>query len=136
MAPEKCLSRHPLPNGLTLEFWDLSRPTAGDRWQAVVEARLAIPLAPENLPLELQDRQSEVASSLGSPVVFAKQEIRNFVAADQLPDLVRKIASELLDSIQGYLGHPEFAPRFVRKKYQEFQERQSWLQHLPEPETP
>ncbi len=135
MRSEKLLSRHALPNGLTLEFWDLSRPTAGDRWQVVVEARLVIPVVPENLPPELQDKLDEVARSLGSSVIFSKQEIRNFVAAGEMSAMVKKIEAELFSSIHGYLGHPEFAPRFIRKTYKEFCERQAWQQYLQEPEN-
>jgi hypothetical protein len=134
MRQEKLLSRHSLPNGLTLEFWDLSTPTAGDRWQVVVEARLVIPVVLENLPPELQDKLDEVISSLGSPVIFAKQEVRNFVAAGEVPNVVKNIEAEMFTSIQRYLGHPEFASRFIRKKYKEFHERQSWLELLPETE--
>lgn len=135
MRHEKCLSRHPLPNGLTVEFWDLSKHTAGDRWQVVVEARVPIPLTPENLPPELQDRETEIASALGSPVMFTKQEIRNFIAVGEVPDLVEKIATQLYASIRGYLGHPEFARRFIRKQFKEYQERQAWQRYLEEKET-
>jgi hypothetical protein len=38
------MSRHPLNNGLTLEFWDYSRPIAGDRWFVLLEVRIAIPI--------------------------------------------------------------------------------------------
>ena len=31
MNPARLMVRHPLKNGLTLEFWDHSRPVAGDR---------------------------------------------------------------------------------------------------------
>ncbi|MEJ2071368.1 MAG: hypothetical protein P8X58_13355 [Syntrophobacterales bacterium] len=37
------MSLHPLNNGLTLEFWDYSRPIAGDRWFVLLEVRIAIP---------------------------------------------------------------------------------------------
>jgi hypothetical protein len=96
MQPEKVLSRYSLPNGLTLEFRDLSRPTAGDRWQVVVEAGIAVPVIPANLPPELPDRLEEVSRALGSEVVFAKQEIRNFVAAGELSGLIKQIVADLL----------------------------------------
>jgi hypothetical protein len=134
MRPEKLLSRHALSNGLTLEFWDQSHPTAGDRWQVAAKARIAMPVIPAHLPPELQDRLEEVRAALGSEAVFAKQEIRIFVAAGEVPGLLKQIEADLLASLRRYLGHPEFAPRFIRRKYQDFQERQSWLQHVPEAE--
>jgi hypothetical protein len=126
MTSEKVLTRQALPNGLTLEFWDLSKPTAGDRWQVVVEVRLAIPVTPDNLPPELKEKLSEAAAALGSPVLFTKQEVRNFVAAGEVAELVKKIVAEMLASLQDYLGHPQFAPRFLRKKFLEFQETRKW----------
>jgi len=42
----KLLDRHPLANGLTLEFWDHSRPLVRNRWFVRLEARIAIPLGP------------------------------------------------------------------------------------------
>lgn len=68
MRAEKLISRHPLDNGLTLEFWDLSRPMIGDRWIVVLEARIAVAIGPATLPPELQDREAEVVLGLGPEV--------------------------------------------------------------------
>jgi hypothetical protein len=132
MQTEKVLARHALPTGLTLEFWDLSKHTAGDRWQVVVEVRLAVPVTPGNLPPELQDKQDQVIAAVGSPVLFTKREVRNFIAAGELPELIDTIVDELVASLKGYLGHPQFAPRFLRKRFQEFLDRQKWY---PEEES-
>jgi hypothetical protein len=126
MQTEKFLSRHHLPNGLVLEFWDLSRPTAGDRWQVTVEVRVAIPIIPQNLPTAYQEKLGDIVAALGPQITFVKQEVRNFIGEREVPALVKKIEVELLASISGYLGHPEFAPRFIWKTYEDFQERQCW----------
>lgn len=126
MQTEKLLSRHALPNGLTLELWDLSRPMAGDRWQVVVEVRVDIPLTLGNLPSEHRHKVDDIMAALGSRVRFVKQEVRNFIAEKEIAALVRQIEAELLASIRGYLSHPEFAPRFIRKAYADFQARQRW----------
>jgi len=117
MNPEKLLSRHPLKNGLALEFWDLSRPMLGDRWQVVVEARVAIPVSGDTLPAELRPQLSQVISALGQEVVFVKQEVRNFVDTGEMAGLLKLIEEHLLASLKAYLGHPEFAARFIRKKF-------------------
>jgi hypothetical protein len=121
MNPGKLLSQHSLKNGLVLEFWDLSRPVAGDRFQVVVEARVAV--AAENLPPGLQPQAAQILSDLGEEAVFTKQEVRNFVAAGEVAALLAEIQDQLLSSLSAYLGHPEFAPRFIRKKYADFQEK-------------
>jgi len=47
---ESLLLSRLLPNGLTLEFFDLSRPMAGDRWQVILEVRLPIAVSAATLP--------------------------------------------------------------------------------------
>lgn len=117
MNSEKLLSRHTLKNGLLLEFWDLSRPMLGDRSQVVVEVRVAIAVTADTLPAELRPQLGQVTATLGQEVVFAKQEVRNFVDNAEIPNLLRLIEEQLLVSLHDYLGHPEFAARFIRKKY-------------------
>jgi len=117
MNPEKLLARHTLNNGLLLEFWDLSRPLAGDRWQVVVEARVAVGVTTGALPAELRGQGDQVIAALGEEMVFIKQEVRNFVAASEVADILKVIEEQLLTSLRGYLGHPAFAARFIRKKY-------------------
>jgi len=117
MQPAKLLSRRDLENGLILEFWDLSRPLAGDRWQVVVEIRVPVAVTPENLPADLRPQGEQVIAALGAEVVFVKQEERHFVAAADVPNLLAQVQEQLHSSLAAYLGHPEFAPRFIRKMY-------------------
>jgi hypothetical protein len=122
MRAERLLSQHSLANGLTLEFWDLSRPVLGDRWQVVVEARLAIPVNADNLPLELKDQASRVSAVLGAEMVFTKQEGRYFIPMAKVEDTVRTIEAALVASLSRYLGHPEFPVKFLRNKWRAIQE--------------
>jgi len=124
MDLEKLLSRHALNNGLVLEFWDLSRPVAGDRWQVVVEARVPLAVAADTLPPDLGPHLNQVIAVLGKNLVFTKQEVRNFIAVGQVADLLKRIEAQLLASLRGYLGHPEFAARLIRKRWAERQEKQ------------
>jgi hypothetical protein len=117
MNPEKLLSRHPLKNGLSLEFWDLSKPMVGDRWQVVVEARVAIAVTADTLPADLRPQAGQVMAALGEEVFFNKQEVRTFVAAGEMAAILKQIEEQLLASRRAYLGHPDFAPRFIRKKH-------------------
>lgn len=120
------VSRHPLDNGLTLEFWDLSRHTAGDRWQVTLEARIAVPVRPEFLPPELQENWQEVADALGAEVYFRHQETRNFVDERQMPELLKEMETRLLQGMKRYASHPQFGPRFLRRRYDEHLERSRW----------
>jgi len=126
MNPEKLLASHTLKNGLTLEFWDLSRPVAGDRWQVVVEARVAVAVTADTLPPELRPLAARVISALGEEVVFSKQEVRNFVDTLEMANLLKVIEEQLLASIKDYLGHAEFSGKFIRKKYGDQQRERGW----------
>ena len=79
MTTEKLLSRHPLDNGLTLEFWDLSRPMIGDRWIITLELRIAIPINAANLPPDLQAQEADIIRALGAEIVFSQRDERNFI---------------------------------------------------------
>lgn len=126
MTAEKIISRHPLDNGLILEFRDLSRHTAGDRWQVTLEARIAVPVRPEYLPPELQEKWQEVAEALGPEVCFSHQETRNFVDERLMPELLKEMETRLLQGMKRYASHPEFGARFLRRRYNEYLERSRW----------
>ena len=115
--PATLLRRRALPNGLTLEFHDLSRPMAGDRWQVILEMRLAVPVNAGNLPPDLADRAPEVAAALGPDVTFTQREVHFFIDARQVPALLHEIESRLWEGLKDYLGHPDFAGRYLRKKF-------------------
>ncbi len=124
----KLLSRHDLKNGLVLEFYDRSRPVAGDRWQVVVEARVKVGVTGANLPPDLRGQASQVIAALGEETVFAKEEVRNFVADEEMAGMLAEIEKQLLSSLSAYLGHPEFAARFLRKKFADYLQARSWQQ--------
>jgi hypothetical protein len=126
MNPEKLLSQHTLRNGLLLEFWDRSRPMASDRWQVVVEARVAVAVTADTLSAELRPQLAQVVAALGEAVVFAQQEVRTFVDAREMAQLLKMIEAQLLASLQDYLGHPEFAARLIRKKFADQQRERGW----------
>lgn len=126
MNSEKLLSRHPLNNGLDLEFWDLSRPVAGDRWQVVMEARIRIPINEATLPAELRPRIDVVTKALGREMVFSRQEVRNFIAADEVAGLLKEMTARFLSTVATYLDRPGFAPGFIRKTFAAHQEKPRW----------
>jgi hypothetical protein len=124
MNSEKLLSRQALNNGLVLEFWDLSRPLAGDRWQVVLEVRVPIPVTAGTLPPDLSPQLDQVIAALGQNLLFTKQEVRQFIPAGEVAGLLQQIEAQLLASLKAYLGHPDFAPRLIRKRLDEHRERQ------------
>uniref|UniRef100_A0A7C3Z348 Uncharacterized protein n=1 Tax=Desulfobacca acetoxidans TaxID=60893 RepID=A0A7C3Z348_9BACT len=127
---ENLLYRRTLPNGLILEFYDRSRPMAGDRWQVILEVRLPITVSAAILPPDLADRAQEVIAALGPEVIFIQQEVRHFIDRREVSALLTEMQTRLLQGLEGYLGHPEFGGRFIRKKFAEYQERQKWYKDM------
>lgn len=125
-AAKRLRARHPLRNGLILEIWDLSRPVAGDRYQVVLEARVNIRLEAINLPGEPASRKAEIIAALGPELVYTRREERNFIDAKEAQGLLEEMETRLLALAAAYLGHPDFAPRLIHKKYQEYQEKPRW----------
>jgi hypothetical protein len=119
---EKLLLRQALANGLVLEFYDRSRLMAADRWQVVLEVRLPIPVSAATLPPDLADRIPEVIAALGPEILFTQQEVHYFIDVREVPGLLHEIQTRLLKGLEGYLGHPDFARRYLRKKFAEHQE--------------
>ena len=119
---ESLLLRRSLPNGLILEFHDLSRPMAGDRWQVILEVRLPIAVSAATLPPDLAERAQEVIAALGQEIVFTQQEVHHFIDGREVPTLLDEMQTRLWEGLKDYLGHPDFVGRYLRKK---FTERQS-----------
>ncbi len=124
MAIPKLLLCRSLPNGLGLEVYDCSRPMAGDRWQVTLELRLPIPVSPATIPADLADRAQEVSEALGPEIIFTQQEVHHFIDAREVPGLLQEMQTRLVEGLVGYLGHPDFAGRYIRQKFANHQERQ------------
>jgi hypothetical protein len=120
----RLIARHPLNNGLILEFWDHSRPVAGDRRYVLLETRITIPVRADTLPPELKGLSHQVIEALGPEITFSQPEARNFIAASAAAAILQDMQDRILALAPGYFGHADFAPRFIRRTYAAYQERQ------------
>lgn len=123
MSSNPLRSRHALNNGLMLEFWDRSRPVAGDRWLAALEVRIVIPVTADSLPRDLRPQAAEIQAALGTQVIFTQKDERHFVAVSQVPDILKEMEDRLFLLAPRYWGHPDFPGRFIRKQYAQYRER-------------
>ncbi|HZE21664.1 MAG TPA: hypothetical protein VE082_06395 [Desulfobaccales bacterium] len=117
MNAARLMFRHPMKNGLTLEFWDHSHPVAGDRRVVVLETRVAIPIRADTLPPDLQAHAPKVANALGDEVFFSQREERNFIAAAEVASVLKDMQDRMIALAPGYFGHADFAGKFIRKTY-------------------
>jgi hypothetical protein len=122
----RLICQQSLPNGLTLELWDHSRPVAGDRWYTCLETRIAIPVRADDLPPDLKPLADEVVAALGPEIVFSHQEDRNFVAASAQRGLLKDMQDRILALAPGYLGHGNFAAGCIRGKFAARQKQEHW----------
>jgi hypothetical protein len=129
----RLIARHPLDNGLTLEFWDHSRPVAGDRRYVLLETRITIPVRADTLPPELKPLATQVLGALGQEIIFSQQEARNFIAASEAPAILQDMQDRILALAPGYFGHADFAARFIRRTYAAYQVRQRLQPPAPLP---
>jgi hypothetical protein len=126
MNSPRLLDRHTLDNGLTLEFWDHSRPLVGDRRFVCLVARIAIPVRAETLPPDLKPQGAQIVEALGEEIIFSQRQERNFITASHAPGLLKDMHDRILALTPGYFGHADFAARFIRKKCADLQELQQW----------
>ncbi len=126
MNSARLIARHPLDNGLTLEFWDHSRPVAGDRWYVLLETRVVIPVWADTLPADLKAQAPQVVGVLGEEITFSQREERNFIAAPEAPGLLKDMQDRILTLAPAYFGHADFAARFIRRKFAEEQALRRW----------
>ena len=104
MVTESLLLRQSLPNGLVLELYDRSRPMAGDRWQVVLEARLAIALSAVPLPADLQERAPEIMEALGPEIIFILQDTRHFIDSREGPAILQEMKERVLEGFRQVIG--------------------------------
>lgn len=117
MNSPRLLNRHTLDNGLTLEFWDHSRPLVGDLHFVCLLARIAIPVQAETLPPDLKAQAPQVVEILGEEIIFSQMQERNFIGASEAPALLQEMQNRILALAPSYFGHADFAPRFIRKQW-------------------
>ena len=108
-----------LNNGLTLEFIDVSRKVAGDRYQVTLKTRVAVPVEekwfPENDPT--LPGLADIIKIVGPAVEFKQKKERNFVDEKEKSAVLKDIMTVAEDFGVRYIGHPDFPRKLILKKY-------------------
>lgn len=114
-----------LENGLTLSFYDLSRPIPGDRLQVRVLAEIHIPVD-EALVHQLGDETLTVENmvkALGNPLLYSVMKVKHYVEVEDAVDVIQHLKQELLGASRAYFAHPEFAKKFALRKVEEWKKQ-------------
>ena len=118
---ETQLKKIDLKNGLTLEFIDVSRKVAGDRYLVALKTKVTVPVEgkwfTENDPA--QPGIDDIIARLGNRVVFEQKKERNFIDEREKPAVLKDIMA--VAEVYGvrYIGHPDFPRKLILKRYHE-----------------
>ena len=116
---ERLIKKIELNNGLTLEFIDVSRKVAGDRYQVVLKTRVAVPVEAKWFPEDdpAQPGLADIIKKVGPAVEFEQKKVRNFVDEKEMSAILTDIIAVAEDYGIRYLGHPDFPGKLILKKY-------------------
>ena len=123
---DRLLETIPLRNGLALEFWDESRPTAGDRWYVAVRAVVAVPLAGRVFDDPLEEIVDFMRKEVGETIHYRFLEEKHFVPAQEVAGQQRELMRIFSENNLKYLSHPNFPGHFIRRKASEIQAKKGW----------
>ncbi|MBW2598462.1 MAG: hypothetical protein JRC55_07840 [Deltaproteobacteria bacterium] len=135
---EKLIKTMELKNGMTLNFYDASRPLSGDRWLISLIVRMEIPVVEALINDEgkSMDGVDEIKKVLGEKVLFEQKRDRIFVEESEKQTVFEEVYNSFIDSVLGYfsfidsvlgyLSNKAFPKRYMLKKYREKVEQESW----------
>jgi len=109
-----------LPNSLTLEIWDNSRPIAADTWKVELIARIAVPFRPEYFPTRQQ--YDKLTSTLGQEGRYEYRQWRTFVRSEAQEATFQELLHFFKTHTEPYLAHKGFPARFSQAKLREVEE--------------
>lgn len=132
----RLLGQASLANGLEVYFYDLSKEIAADRWHVCLSIQIPIELRREYLGDEGRNPGTvdDFLRVTGGKIDFAVERQLNFVDAKKVEESLELLKNEFMKTNSGYLASPGFAAKFVRKRYQEWLEREElrrrYTEHL------
>jgi hypothetical protein len=120
-----------LSNGLKLDFYDISRKLAGDRWYVGVIARADIPLIDSLLTNQHLAHYSagDIRNALGESVRFQQKRERHYIDEREKDNLLNGLMDSFIKRTFNYLSHPDFPGKYVLKEFQANRKRKAWEQN-------
>jgi len=117
----KLIREIPLPNGLTVRFFDATRRYFGDYHQVRIQICCEVPLTPELFP----DEESHHAARklLGASVSYKKEIEHQGVASLSIEETVDKVISHFVEHSLSYFNGPAFPKKLVQSELAKVQGR-------------
>ena len=128
---QSLMKRMELSNGLKLDFYDISRKLAGDRWYVGMIARIDVPLTDLLLTSQQFSNYSveEIRNALGETVRFQEKRERHYIDERERNVLLQDLMDSFIKSTLNYFSQPDFLEKFVLKEYKAHLKQQAWRQN-------
>jgi hypothetical protein len=106
-----------LPNGLTLEVFDLSQPIAADTMKVALLIRIRVALRPDYFaePAQFQ----ETRAIFGPEIPFEYRMGRSFVSNEEKASVFNSLLNTFKQDTLPYLSSAKFPGRFALSRYRE-----------------
>lgn len=111
----------PLPNGLTVEVWDDSRPVADDTTKVSIFFKVTVEVKPEYFACS--GHFEEVRRIFGRELCFEYRIERTFVNNQDKESVFNKLLRDFKKHSMSYLARPGFPAGFAMSKYMDIQKR-------------
>jgi hypothetical protein len=106
-----------MPNGLTAEIYDLSRPIAADTLRVEISIRIPMTLSPDDFA---EPSQYELTRTVfGDEILYEHSLLQSFVSADQKDAVFQTLLGHFKQSSLPYLSSPRFRTRFAASKHRD-----------------
>ncbi len=123
---EQLIKSIPLDNGQVVNIYDASKKITDDRWQVNLAARMVIAVNEITLKNDpALPLLAEIKQTLGDTVEYKIKKERNFIDDREKQTVLTDLLDTFIKYSAPYLSNPEFAKRFIIKKYHEKQK------HIP-----
>ena len=125
---QSLMKRMELSNGLKLDFYDISRKLAGDRWYVGMVAGIDIPLTDWLLTNQMLSNYSveEVRNALGETVRFQEKRERHYIDEREKDPLLQIMMDSFIKSTLNYYSHSDFPVKYVLKEFKAHLKQQVW----------
>ncbi len=122
------MKRMELSNGLKLDFYDISRKLAGDRWYVGMIARIDVPLTELLLTSQPFSNYSveEIRNALGETVRFQEKRERHYIDEQEKDALLVNMMDSFIKTTLNYFSHPDFSEKVVLKEFKAHLKQQAW----------
>jgi hypothetical protein len=107
----------PMPNGLTVEVHDLSRPIAAGTIRVEIAVRISMTLSPDDFAEPSQYERTRAV--FGDEIVYEHRLLQSFVSNDQKDVVSRPLLDHFKQASLPYLSSPKFRARFAASKYRD-----------------